>query len=172
MNLGFIMQALLAVLLLFTSCSDRVKDNLGDETNFLKVTVNDKVEIYNNVSARWVEGGNSLEITGTRDGSSWMKINVLAKDARVSVGTYMLDDDSTFDIVATYSRINDNQQANFAATRGTVSLLDAFTFEIDDLNEHAIEGSFSGTLIAVRGLEVLDAVELKDGSFSTSIKKQ
>jgi len=130
------------------------------------------VEIYNNVSARWIEGGNSLEIKGTRDGSSWMTITVLAKDNRVSVGKYMLDDNTAFDILTTYSRIESGQQFNFTATRGTIALLDDFTLEVEDMNEHTVEGSFSGTLIAVQGLEVIDSIILKNGSFSTSIDRE
>ncbi|KGE13375.1 hypothetical protein [Sphingobacterium deserti] len=172
MNLRFTIWSFTALLLLFTSCSDRVKDNLGDATNFLKVTVDDKVEIYNNVSARWIAGGNSLEIRGTRDGSSWMTISILAKDNSVSVGRYTLDDSSPYDMLATYSRLENNQQFNFTATRGTIALSDDFTLEIEDMNEHTVEGSFSGTLIAVQGLNVIDSVVLKDGSFTTSINAE
>jgi len=156
-------------LFLLTACSKSVDDDLGESTNFMKLTLGDKEEVYTDVSARWIEGGNSLEVKGTSDGSSWVVFSVMSEGTRVSAGNYALDDNSPYTIVALHNRTENNIQLNFAATRNTLSTLDKFELKLDHINDRVVEGTFSGTLIYVHGQEVIRSIELKGGSFSTAI---
>jgi len=157
-------------LFLLTACSKSVDDDLGESTNFMKVTLGDKEEIYTDVSARWIEGGNSLEVRGTNDGSSWVAFTVMSDVSRVPAGSYTLDDSSPYTILALHNRTENDVQFNFAATRNTLSTLDKFELKIDNINDRAVEGTFSGTLIYVNGEVLVRSIAVKDGSFSTKIE--
>lgn len=160
----------LVAFFLLTACSKSVDDDLGESMNFMKVTLGDNEEIYTNVSARWIEGGNSLEVRGTNDGSSWVAFTVMSESSRVPAGTYALDDSSPYTIVALHNRTEHDVQFNFAATRNTLSTVDKFDLKIDKINDRVVEGTFSGKLIYVNGEVLVRSIAVKNGSFSTKIE--
>ncbi|GHE31096.1 hypothetical protein [Sphingobacterium griseoflavum] len=172
MKFNFTLFMLISVLLLTTcsACSNSVDDDLGESTNYMKVTVDDKEEIYSDVSARWLEDGRSLEITATKSGSSWISITVLAPDKRVAAGVYALNDASGFDIVAIHQQLRGDAQLNFSAVRNMISPTATFAMKLEKLTDRAVEGSFSGKLIILQGPTVLHQVALTKGSFSTVIR--
>lgn len=172
MNLKFTLFLFWVACLFSVSCSNRVEDDLAQSGNFLKVTIDGDERIFTDVKGRWVEGGDYLEITAVADASTSVSITVLSENGRVPVGEYVLDDDTGFGLLGVYSHTENDIQHNYAASPSTISLLDAFSLKIQNINDRSVEGTFSGRLIQMRGLEVLGDVVLTDGSFFTAIASE
>ncbi|WDF70199.1 hypothetical protein PQ465_07425 [Sphingobacterium oryzagri] len=172
MNVKFTLLIGVMVGIFLFSCSKRVEDDMIDSGNFLKVTIDGEQHVYTDVQGRWVDGGNYLEITARQDAATWLRITVLSENGRVTTGDYTLDDASGFDILSLYTKPSNDAQLNYAATRATISLLDAFSLKIQAIGDRSVEGTFTGNLIRVQGLEVLGEVQLSDGSFVTSISAE
>lgn len=163
---------LLIISIFFSSCSNSVDDDLDDSMNFLKVKVGGVERTFTDVSARWIEGGNFLEIVASATGPESLSIVVQSEVSRVPIGEYALDDNSIYTIVSAYSSTENNIQQNFAATRGTVSAFDAFNLKINGLNERVVEGTFSGSLVSVSGLETLATLSLEEGAFYVNMRAE
>lgn len=155
---------------LFSGCS-KSDDATGEVgTNYLKVKIDGKEKSFANVTARWVDGGNYLEINGTDSGNEWVTFTVMSESARVPAGEYSLDDASNFTIVSSYSIQKDNAQVNFAATRGTLAAEDAFFLKINKIDNSSVKGTFSAVLVRVEGLNTLGKVALTEGEFQAAVK--
>src|SRR5690606_15062375 len=127
--------------------------------NYLKVKVGDIEKNFSNVKARWVDGGNYLEVTGSNGGTEWVTITVLSETTRVPAGQYSLDDASEFDILSAHILTNDQgTQLNHAASRGTLASEDAFNLKINKIDNNQVEGTFSGVLVRVQGAQTLGTV--------------
>lgn len=159
------MLVLVLTSLTITSCSKK-----DDGNGFhLKAKIGSKDQIFNDVSARWIDGGNYLEITGRTANNEWLAITVLNEAMRVPVGTYTLDDNTSFSILTIYHFMENNVQKNFTASRGTV-WTDEFSLELSKVDNNIVEGKFSGTLVIGSGLNTLEAIAVANGSFSAPIK--
>ncbi|WP_437918917.1 hypothetical protein [Sphingobacterium sp. LRF_L2] len=154
---------------LLSSCGKKDTVSGDVKLNSLQVKINGKEKSFSNVQARWVDGGNYLEINSTDNGSEWVSITVLSETTRVSTGQYSLDDESLFTILGVYSLTNNQEQLNYTATRGTLAPEDAFSLKIDKINNTHVEGSFSAVAVRVEGATTLDAVTLTDGKFNVDI---
>ncbi len=163
---------LLAVLFLCLNagCSKDEPATGEIKTNYLKVKIDGDEKSFSDVQARWIDGGNYLEITGNDGGQEWVTITVLSETTRVPAGKYMLDDGSAFTILSTHLVKKNNTQLNHTATRGTLAAEDAFTLDIDKIDNGLVEGSFSGKLVRVSGANTLSTVALADGKFKSAIK--
>lgn len=153
----------------FVGCSDDDDDDnnaVGPVgTNYFTVTIDGVQKSFANVSSRWVDGGNYLEINATNDGNEWVSITVLNDTTRVPAGSYTLNDSSPFSILSIYSI----GQLNYTATKDTLAAEDAFTLNITDIDNGSVEGTFSGVLVIVQGENTLDMATLQNGSFRTAI---
>ncbi|MBE8714408.1 hypothetical protein [Sphingobacterium hungaricum] len=160
----------LLLIVLFSGCSktDEATGEVG--TNYLKVKIDGKEKSFSDVSARWVDAGNFLEVSGTDSGNEWVTFTVMSESSRVPAGEYSLDDASNFTIVSIYSILKDNAQVNFAATRGTLAPEDAFVLKIDKIDNVSVKGSFSAALVRVEGLNTLGTVTLTEGEFQSAVK--
>lgn len=158
----------IVLFLLFTACS---KDNATGEvtTNYLTVKIDGKEKNFSDVRGRWVDGGNFLEITASNSGDEWLTFTVMSNSTRVSAGQYSLDDASGFTLISTYSPDKNKPALNYAATRGTLALEDAFALDIKTINNSTVNGSFNGVLVRVEGATTLGQVTLTDGKFNTAI---
>lgn len=154
--------------LFFSGCKKDEATGTIDTTH-MSVKIDGVEKKFSAVDARWVDGGNFLEITGSNGSMEWLTITVLSENSRVSSGRYSLDGTGP-NMLGTYSVTKDNQQLNVAATGGTHAPEDALNLEITNLNNSAAEGSFSGALVRVEGLKTLQVVSLVDGKFKTKIK--
>lgn len=152
-----------------TGCKKDDATGTVDSTYFM-VKIDGVEKNFASAEARWVDGGNYLEITGSNGGTEWMKLTVMSEATRVPGGQYTLDDLSGFDILAIYSLTKDNQQLNVTATRNTLAPEDALNLDIAKINNSAVEGSFSGALVRVEGSKTLQTVKVTNGEFKTSIK--
>lgn len=136
----------------------------------LEVTINGTKKVFSNVQARWVDGGNYLELTASNNGSEWVSVTVLSETTRVPVGTYTLDDGSSFSILSVYNLNSEGSQHNYSATKGTAAPEDAFILDIEKISNSAASGTFSGTLVSVEGLNTTRIVTFTDGKFNVSVK--
>lgn len=155
--------------LTFSGCS-KDDDNTNNESGVhLKAKIGSKDHNFNNVRARWMEGGAYLEITGITATGEALSITVLNEEGnRVPVGRYTLDDNTRFSILSTYHFMEGNVQKNFSASRQTV-WNDAFELEITKQNNTYVEGKFSGILVIGSGLTTLQTITVENGSFSAPI---
>lgn len=171
MNRKIVFGALAMLFIVLQSACSKDDKTTGEvNNNFLQVKIDGKDKSFSNVIARWVDGGNYLEITGIDPGKESISISVLSDATRVPAGQYGLDDASQFKILSSYSLFNSNSQLNFAATRGTLAVEDAFTLNIEKLNNSATEGTFSGVLVRAEGNTTLGLVRLTEGKFKAAIK--
>ncbi|WP_211659852.1 hypothetical protein [Pedobacter ureilyticus] len=165
----FIMLALLFTTLTISSCSKDDNETNNEGGVHLKAKIGSKDHNFNNVRARWIEGGAYLEITGITTSGEALSITVLNNAGkRVPVGKYILDDATDFDILSTYHTMENGIQKNFSASTETV-WNDAFELEITKQNNTYVEGKFSGTLVIGAGLTTLQTITVENGSFSTPI---
>ena len=79
---------LLAVLFLCLNvgCSKDEPATGEMKTNYLKVKIDGDEKSFSDVQARWIDGGNYLEITGNDGGQEWVTITVLSETTRVPAG--------------------------------------------------------------------------------------
>ena len=155
--------------LTFTGCSKDDDDNNNEGGVHLKAKIGSKDHNFNNVRARWIEGGAYLEITGITSSGEALSITVMNEQGnRVPVGKYLLDDGSPFSILSTYHIMEGNVQKNFSASEKTV-WNDAFELEITKQNNTYVEGKFSGVLVIGSGLTTLQTITVENGSFSAPI---
>jgi len=154
---------------LFSGCAkdDDVSGEIKD--NYLKVKIDGVEKSFPTVEAHWVEGGNYLTINAMDNGKESVTITVMNESTRVPAGQYSLDDASAYSIVSIHNRTSSSTQVNSAATRGTQSKDDSFNLKIDKIDNGSFQGTFSGTLIRVEGLNTLGKVTLTDGEFKSSI---
>ncbi len=155
--------------LTFTGCS-KDKDETNNESGVhLKAKIGSKDHTFSDVRARWVDGGNYLEITGRTANNEWLSITVMNEATRVPVGKYTLDDATPFSILSLYHFMDGNTQKNFTASRQTV-WSDAFELEISKISNTNVEGKFSGILVIGSGLTTLESITVESGSFNAPIK--
>ena len=154
--------------LLFSGCKKDEATGTVD-TTYMSVKIDGIEKQFSTVNARWVDGGNFLEITGSNDGKEWLTITVMSENTRVSSGRYSLDTSGP-NMLGVYSVTKDNQQLNVTATGGTHAPEDALNLEITKVNNTAVEGSFSGAFVRVEGLKTLQVVSIANGKFKTEIK--
>lgn len=140
------------------------------KTDYLKVKIDGREKSFTDVEARWVDGGNFLEINATDDGSEWLVITIMSETTRVPAGEYGLDDGSAFTILSAHSVVDNNGQLNHTATRGTLATEDTFNLKIDKIDNGSVEGEFSGVLVRVEGENTLGTVTLTEGKFKAAIK--
>ncbi|WP_144036468.1 hypothetical protein [Sphingobacterium psychroaquaticum] len=155
---------------LYTGCSKDDDANGEVQENYFKVKVDGTEKIFPIVEARWVDGGNYLSIYGMNSGKESVTVTVMSEKTRVPAGQYSLDDASGYTILSAHIVSSSNGQLNAAATRGTVSTDDAFDLKITKIDNGQVQGSFTGTLIRVEGLNTIGKVVLTDGQFKASIK--
>lgn len=158
-----------ALVIILTGCKKDEATGTVDSTYFT-VKIDGVEKSFVSTDARWVDGGNYLEITGSNGGNEWMKLTVMSENTRVPMGQYSLDDHSGFDMLAIYSVTKDNQQLNLTATRNTFAPEDALNLNISKINNSTVEGSFSGSLVRVEGLKTLQTINVTNGKFKTTIK--
>lgn len=152
------------------ACKKKDKNTGGGSVtgNELSVKINGSKKHFSDARARWIDGGNYLEITANNNGSEWISITIMSETTRVPEGQYGLDDGSAFTLLSTYSLINGSTQLNYAATRGTLAKEDAFTLHLNRING-SVEGTFSGVVVMVEGVNTVGMVTLEDGKFRTAI---
>lgn len=161
--------AFAALAIILTGCKKDGATGAVDSTYFT-AKIDGVEKSFTSTDARWVDGGNYLEITGSNGGTEWIKLTIMSETTRVPSGQYTLDDLSGFNILAIYSLTRDNQQLNVAATRNTYAPEDALNLNLSKVNNSMVEGSFSGALVRVEGLKTLQTINLTDGKFKTTIK--
>jgi len=168
MNRKILLATMFIIAILISSCSkkDEVIGEVKD--HYLKVKIDGNEKSFATVKGRWVDGGNFLEITGNNSGNESIVITVMSDSRRISSGQYSLDDGSGFTILAAHS-VMSSHQLNHTATRGTLAPEDAFNLKVDRIDNTSTEGSFSGVLVRVAGVNTLGTVTLTEGSFKTSI---
>jgi len=164
------MFVLVLMTLTILSCS---KDNDGpnnESGSHLKAKIGAKEHTFNNASARWIDGGNYLEITGMTSNNEWLAITVMNdQNTRVPVGKYTLDDGTAFNILSIYHFMDNGAQKNFTASRNTV-WNDTFELEISKINGTNVEGKFSGVLVIGSGLTTLERITVESGTFNAPFK--
>lgn len=150
----------------FASCSNGSDDdNAGGGSGILKATINGKEVVYTNVRARWVDNSNYLEIIGKHDNTNLM-ITILTDAQKVPAGSYSLDDNTPYSILAVHNEmLENNQQKNHTASRGT-TWNDEFSFKIDEISSSNIKGSFSGIMVVGQASQVLSTMTVENGSFN------
>lgn len=156
--------AILAITL--TSCSNgNDDDNSGGGSGTLKATINGKEVVYTNVRARWVDNSNYLEILGKHDNTNLM-ITILTDAAKVPAGSYSLDDNTPYSILAVHNEmLANNQQKNHTASRGT-TWNDQFAMKIDVISTSNVKGTFSGIMVVGEASQVLSTMTVENGSFN------
>lgn len=152
------------------SCSKDDGPNGEVGNNYFSVKIDGKEKTFPIVEAAWVEGGNYLMISAMDNGKESVMISVMSDKTRVPAGTYTLQDNSGFSILAAHNTTKDEVQVNSTASRDTDAPEDSFNLKIDNINNNLVEGTFSGTLIRVQGLETLGSTKLTDGKFKTNIQ--
>ena len=161
-----------AMITMLVACRKKDHNIGGSQTGWgygMQVKVDGTVTHFSDVTARWIDGGNYLEITGTNDGTEWISITIMSETTRVPTGQYSLDDGSAFTILSVYSHTDGNARMNYTATRGTLAPEDAFVLHIDRINDE-VEGSFSGSVVMVEGIRTLGIVTLEEGQFKAPIR--
>ncbi|WP_144062704.1 hypothetical protein [Sphingobacterium paucimobilis] len=154
--------------LLFSGCKKDEATGTVD-TMYMSVKIDGIEKQFSAVNARWVDGGNFLEITGSNGSMEWLTITVMSENTRVSNGRYSLDTSGP-NMLGIYAVTKDNQQLNVTATGGTHAPEDALNLEITRINNSSVEGSFSGAFVSVEGLNTLKVVPIANGKFKTEIK--
>lgn len=152
------------------SCSKDDGPSGEVKNNYLTVKIDGVDKTFAVAEARWTEGGNILSMTGTNQGKESIMISVLSETTRVPAGQYSLDDATAFTILSSHMLIKDGAQVNSSATRNTVTKDDSFNLKIDKIDNGSVEGSFSGVLARVQGLNTLGKVSLAGGKFKLAIQ--
>ena len=165
----FLMMLMVLTTLTITSCSKKDDDATNDGSLHLNAKIGSKDRTFSDLRARWVDGGNYLEITGRVSSNEWITITVLNQTTRVPIGKYTLDDNTPFSLLTTYTLIENNTQKNYTASRATV-WPDLFNLEITKIDNNVVEGKFTGTLVIGSGLTTLETITVENGSFSVPFK--
>ncbi len=157
------------MLVMFNACSkdDKVRGRI--DNNYFEVEIDGNKRSFTDVSGRWIDGGNFLELTATNDGGEWISITVMSDETRVPAGVYELDDNKPFKMLSTYSLIGASAQKNYTATDNTIAIEDAFVLDLSKINNSEAEGTFSGTLVSVEGYTTISTVTLTNGKFKMAI---
>ncbi|MFZ4263326.1 hypothetical protein ACFRAE_14900 [Sphingobacterium sp. HJSM2_6] len=163
--------AIFAFSIIIMGCQ-KDSSNPGEDvnSNYLKVSVDGVEKNYPTVSAYWVEGGNYLSINAVDQNKESLAITVMSETSRVPIGQYSLQDNSGFTLLSMHSLFNAENQLHHTATRNTVAVEDDFQLKIDKITNSSAEGSFTGTLVRVEGLNTLGKIVLTGGKFKTTIK--
>jgi len=160
---------LIVAVLTISGCSKK-DDEANNEGGFhLKAKIGSKDRIFSDVRARWIDGGNYLEITGRASNNEWLTITVMNEAKKVPVGKYSLDDNTGFSILSIYTLIENNTQENYTASRETV-WPDVFNLEITKIDNTVVEGKFTGTLVIGSGLTTVETITVENGSLSAPFK--
>ena len=172
--LNFKKNLLMVVMVAFTSltivsCSKKDDDATNEGSFHLSAKIGSKDRTFSDARARWVDGGNYLEITGRVSSNASLTITVLNQTTRVPLGKYTLDDSTPFSLLSIYNLTENNAQKNYTASRGTV-WSDAFNLEITKIDNTVVEGKFTGTLVIGSGLNTLETITVENGSFSAPFK--
>ena len=166
---SFLLMLLFIGAITISSCSKK-DDDVNNEGGFhLKAKIGSKDRTFSDVRARWVDGGNYLEITGKVSNNEWLTITVMNETTKVPVGKFLLDDNTSFSILSIYTLMEGSAQKNYTASRATV-WPDAFNLEITKIDNSVVEGKFTGTLVIGSGLTTLETITVENGTFSAPFK--